>query len=93
MATDIEVLKQEIEELKAISKDTNRSVRKMRSSQRMHTFFTVLWWLTIVGVTGYTYITYVQPYVEKITSAYDNTKDLQAQVQEWFAQFGRTSGQ
>ena len=93
MDSDIEALKQEVEELKSISQDTNRSVRKMRRGQRMHTLFAVLWWLAIAGITGFTYVTYVQPYVEKITSTYDSTKSLQVQVQDWLAQFGQQKTQ
>lgn len=89
MDSEIDELKHQIEELKEMTAETNHTVRKMRRSQRWHTLFQIIWWLTIVGVTGATYYLYVQPYVEQVMNAYDNTKDLQVQVQDWFAQFGR----
>lgn len=93
MDQEIDELKQEVEDLKAITADTNRQVRKMRRSQRMHTIFTIVWWLTIVGVTGAAYYYYVQPYVEKITEAYGNAENFQSQVQDWFSQFRSTSAE
>ena len=89
--SEIEELKQEVEELKAITQDTNRQVHKMRRSNRWALLFRIIWWLTILGVTGAAYYYYLQPYVERAMDAYNNTKDLQVQVQDWFAQFGRTS--
>ena len=91
--SEIEELKQEVEELKAITQDTNRQVHKMRRSNRWALLFRIIWWLTILGVTGAAYYYYLQPYVERAMDAYNNTKDLQVQVQDWFAQFGRTGAQ
>ena len=88
MATDIDGLRQEMEELKAMTADTNRVVRGMRRGQRWRTIFQIIWWLTLVGITGATYYYYVQPYVTQAMSAYGNAKDFQVQVQDFFAQFG-----
>ncbi len=93
MDSEIDDLKQEVEELKEISADTNRLMHSMRRSQRWHTIFQIVWWLTIVGITGAAYYYYVQPYVEQVMSTYGNAKDFQVQVQDWFAQFGRTTPQ
>ncbi len=88
MTSEIDELKHEVEELKAMSVDTNRMVHKMRRSQRWHTLFQIVWWLSVAGITGAAYYYYVQPYVDQALKAYSNTKDLQVQVQDWFAQFG-----
>jgi hypothetical protein len=76
-----------------LAEDTNRVVHSMRRGQRWHTIFQIIWWLTIVGISGYTYITYVQPYVGQIMSAYGNAQDFQVQIQNFFAQFARQNPQ
>lgn len=93
MDTDIEELKGEVEELKALTQDTNRIVHGMRRGQRWRTLFSVVWWVAIVAVSGATYYYYVQPYVEEIMKGYDNAKGFQVQVQDWFAQFGQKKAQ
>jgi hypothetical protein len=93
MDTEIEDLKQEVAELKEVVADTNKTLHGMRRSQRWGTIFRIVWWLTIVGVTGAAYYYFVQPYVEQVMSTYDNAKDFQVQIQDWFAQFGRTDAQ
>ncbi|OGC87204.1 hypothetical protein A3D70_01715 [Candidatus Adlerbacteria bacterium RIFCSPHIGHO2_02_FULL_54_18] len=90
MDLEIQELREQVARLAKTSEDTNRQVRKMRRSQRWHTIFQLVWWLTIVGVSGWAYITYVQPYVSQALAAYGNAKDFQIQVQDFFAQFGRT---
>ncbi len=85
MDTEIDELRREVEELKEISADTNRTMHKMRRGQRWATIFQIIWWLSIVGVTGAAYYYYVQPYVEQVIGAYDNAKGLQVQVGDWFA--------
>jgi len=90
MDTEIDELKQEVEELKAVTEDTNRIVHKMRRSARWAMLFQIVWWLTVLGVSGATYYYFVQPYVTKAVEAYGGAKDLQLQVENWFAQFGRT---
>lgn len=93
MDPEIRELKQEVAALKEMTADTNRAVRGLRRSQRWRTIFSIVWWLTIAGVTGATYYYYVQPYVTQVMSAYGNAKDFQVQVQDFFAQFGRTEAQ
>ncbi len=88
MDREIDDLKQEVAELKELVAETNHAVHGMRRSQRWATIFRIFWWLTIVGITGAAYYYYVQPYVQQVMSGYDNAKDFQVQVQDWFAQFG-----
>lgn len=93
MESEIDDLKQEVEELKALTVDTNHQIRKMRRSQRLHTIFTIVWWLTIVGVTGAAYYYYVQPYVQKIMDTYGDAQNFQSQVEDWFSQFRQNNDQ
>ena len=55
MDPEISELKEEIKELKEVTHDTNRLMHKMRLSQRGHSIFQIVWWLTIVGVPGAAY--------------------------------------
>ncbi|MEK7109120.1 MAG: hypothetical protein AAB919_01650 [Patescibacteria group bacterium] len=91
MADDLQQLKQEVEKLRAVTEDTNKLVHRMRRGGRWALLFRIIWWLTILGVTGAAYYYYLQPYVGQAMNAYNNTKDLQVQIQKFFAQFGRTS--
>ena len=92
MDTDIEDLKQEVESIKAVTVDTNKMVHGMRRSQRWRSFMTLLWWTFIVGASVWSYYL-IQPYINQATAAYGNTRDLQVQVQDWFAKFGQTKTQ
>jgi len=91
--SEIDELRNEVEELKEITADTNRLVHGLRRSQRWHTLFQIIWWLTILGITGATYYYYVQPYVAQVMDAYGNAKGFQVQAEEWFAQFRQNTPQ
>ena len=92
MDQEIAELKREVESLKAVTVDTNKMVHGMRRGQRWRSFVSILWWLTILGLTGASYY-FIQPYINQAIQTYGDTKDLQVQVQDWFAQFGRTNTQ
>ncbi len=93
MDSEIDELKQEVAELKEVVADTNRTLHGMRRSQRWGTIIRVVWWLTVLGVTGAAYFYFVQPYVEQVMNTYDSAKSFQVQIQDWFAQFGRNNAQ
>ncbi len=86
-------MRQEVEELKRISIDTNRVIHGMRRGQRWRSFFAVAWWIVIIAVSGASYYYYVQPYVTEVMKSYDNAKGFQVQVQDFFAKFGQTKAQ
>lgn len=86
-------MRQEVEELKRISIDTNRVIHGMRRGQRWRSFFGVVWWIAIIAVSGASYYYYVQPYVEEAIKSYDSAKQAQSQVQDFFAKFGSTKTQ
>lgn len=92
--TDIEALKQEVEELKEMTADTNRQVHKMRRGARWGLLLQLVWWLTILGITGAAYYYYVQPYVQKIEQFYlsaqhgaQQAQGWESQVQQFFAKY------
>lgn len=85
--TEIDDLKAEVRRLNQTVQDTNIQVRKMRRSQRWHTIFQIVWWLSVAGITGAAYYYYVQPYVAQVMEAYDSAQGFQGQVEDWFAQF------
>lgn len=87
--SEIDDLKQEVRRLTETVKDTNAQVHSMRRSQRFHTVVRVLWWLTVLGISGYVYVTFVQPYVAAIMESYGDARAFQIQLQDWFAQFGQ----
>ncbi|MDE2071124.1 MAG: hypothetical protein KGI70_00060 [Patescibacteria group bacterium] len=93
MDTEIQSLKKEVDELKSLTLDTNRTVHKMRRAAWWGRLWGIVWWLLIFGASGAAYYYYVQPYVNTIMKEYGNAKDLQLQVQNWFAQFGHTTSQ
>ena len=92
MDTDLEELKQEVEKLKAVTVDTNKMVHGMRRGQHWRSFMAFAWWAIIIGASAWSYYL-IQPYITQATAAYGNTRDLQVQVQDWFAKFGQTKAQ
>ncbi len=83
MDPELAELKEEIEQLKEVTHDTNRAVHKMRRSQRWHAVFQIVWWLTIVGVTGAAYYYYIQPYVDRAVQTYNQVQDSAQQAHTW----------
>ena len=83
-------LKELVRQNTKLSQETKQMVEGMRRSQRRHVWFRILWWVAITVVSAVAYYYYVQPYVDQILHAYGNAKDFQLQVQDFFAQFGRT---
>ncbi len=83
MDPELAELKEEIAELKEATHETNRMVHKMRRSQRWHTIFQIVWWLTIVGVTGAAYYYYIQPYVDRAVQTYQSVQDSAQKAASW----------
>ncbi len=88
---DVEELKELVKRQAILNADTNKVVHSMRRTQRVHSLFSILWWVLVVGVSIYSYYTYVQPYVEQIVHAYGSAQDLQHQVTGFFGQYFGTS--
>lgn len=88
---DLEELKELVKRQAQLNADTNKMVRSMRRSQRIHTFMSILWWVLIAGVSLYTYFNYVQPYVEQIMGIYGSAQNFQGQIQGFFGQYFASS--
>ena len=93
MDSDTEALKQQLEELKRITVDTNRVIHGMRRGQRWRSFFGILWWAAVIGFSGVTYYYYVQPYVDQAQHAYGNAQNFQSQIQDFLSQFNKAKTQ
>lgn len=72
----------------ALAEENNRILRGMRSAARWGRFFSILWWLLVLAVSGATYYYYIEPYVEKAQEAYANGKSFEQQIQGYLQQFG-----
>lgn len=83
MDTEIEQLKQEVEELKTLTEDTNRQVHKMRRAVWWGRLWSIAWWLIIAGAGGAAYYYYAQPYVQKIEQYYTNFQHQTGLLQGW----------
>lgn len=89
--TDMQELRELVKRQTQLNADTNKVVHSMRRSQRIHSFFAIVWWLLVMGVSVYTYFNYVQPYVEQVVELYGSAQDVQGQVQGFFSQYFGTS--
>ena len=83
-----------LEDIYRLTLDTNRMVHKMRRSVLWGRFFTVVWWILILAVSGYTYYVYAQPYVQKLEQLYAQAgattaqaESLQSEVSGFFGNF------
>ena len=97
MDPEIAELKREVAELKAMTADTNRIVHGMRSSQRWHSFMTLVWWAVIIGATVASYYL-MQPYIQKAIDSYQglqqsgqNAQSLQQQATDFLKNFTQPS--
>lgn len=88
---DMQELKELVKRQAQLNADTNKVVHSLRRSQRMHTLFSIVWWLLILGVSAYSYYAYVQPYVQQVMSAYGSAQNLQHQVSGFLGQYFGTS--
>ena len=73
--------------MRVVVEDTNHIVHKMRRSARWSLIFSILWWLSIIGLTGALYYYYLAPYIEGIKEIYGNAQGWEDQVAEFFRNF------
>jgi hypothetical protein len=88
---DLEELKELVKRQAQLNADTNKVVHSMRRAQRLRSLMSIAWWVIIIGVSLWSYITYVQPYMDQILKAYGSEQNLQQQVQGFFGQYFGTS--
>lgn len=88
---DMDELKELVKRQAALNADTNRVVHSLRRGQRIHTLMSFVWWALVIGVSAYSYMTYVQPYVSQIIAGYDSIQGFQNQARSLFGQYFGTS--
>jgi hypothetical protein len=89
MDQDIEELKQEVEELKAMTEDTNRQVHKMRRAAWWGRAWAIIWWLLVFGVSGAAYYYYAQPVIQRVEQYYESFQHQSGQAQNWGSELGQ----
>jgi hypothetical protein len=67
----------------ALTQETHQMVHAMRRSARWASILHWGWWLIVLATSGYFYFSYVQPYVERVQSAYEQTQAGIHQAQDW----------
>lgn len=85
MDPELHELREEVKRLRVLTEDTNKTVHKMHRAARWSFVFSVLWWLTIIGLTGAVYYYYLQPYVEQIIALYNQAKGLDDELFNFFS--------
>ncbi len=99
MAVDLnnEELERLVKKTLALTEENNKILRGMRSSARWGRFFSIVWWILVIAISGAAYYYYLQPYVEKATEIYNQigmsgqqAEGYGAQFAEFLKQFGKT---
>lgn len=88
MDVDMDELRDLVKKNFELTQENNRILRGMRSAARWGRFFSILWWVLILAVSGATYYYYLQPYVEKAQQAYANGQNFEQQIQHYLSQLG-----
>lgn len=57
-----------------LEKENNRMLKKIRRSGIITTVITIVYWGLLIGVPLYIYYSYVQPYMNEISSSYSQIK-------------------
>jgi hypothetical protein len=92
MDADIDELRSLVKKNLELTQETHRIVRGMRSAARWGRFFSVVWWLIIIGLSAASYYYFVQPYVQQVQTAYDSGKNFQQQAQDFLQKYVGTGG-
>lgn len=86
MDDEIDALRQEVDELKQLTQDTNRTVHKMRRSIWWGRLWTLVWWGAVFLLSGAAYYYYAQPYIDKLEQYYAGFQQQASQAQSWESQ-------
>lgn len=94
MDPEIESLRREVKRLGTLVEDTNSQVHKMRRASRWALLFQIVWWLSVIGITGAIYYYYLLPYIQAIMEMYgqlrasgQEAQNFGLQVEEFFRNF------
>jgi hypothetical protein len=86
MDDEIGALRQEVDELKAVTLDTNRTVHKLRRGIWWGRLWTLVWWVAVFGLSGAAYYYYAEPYIQKLQQYYAGFQQQATQAQTWESQ-------
>lgn len=68
-----------LKEILELTRENNRLLRKMYRNAVIGNILRVLWLTVIIGVPVYLYLTFLQPYIQDLSEAYEG---VQTQLQE-----------
>ena len=67
-----------LQHVTAVAEENNAILKGIRRSQRIGRLFSIFYWLIIIGISLGAYII-IQPYLDKVTGAYNGAQsDLQS---------------
>ncbi len=75
-------MRQKIDDLFELTKENNKILRKLRSSQKWASITRLLYWAVIIGISVGAYY-YLQPYLQKIMNAYSQSMSTLDKVQNF----------
>ncbi len=71
----------------ALTQENNRILRGMRSAARWSRFLSIVWWIIILAVSWYSYVYYLQPYIQKAEEVYAQIGQSGQQAESYGKQF------
>ena len=75
-----------------LTKENNRMLKAMRSSQRWHTFFRFVWLIVLIGGPIVLYYLYLEPYVEEARVMYEEAQQNMERMRELKTSFQASIG-
>jgi hypothetical protein len=85
--TEIQELKEEIEDLAKITKDNNTVLRRIQQQGRLSLFVNILYWMVIIGSMFGAYY-YLQPFIGTFKDKYDQLINIPQKIQQITTQPG-----
>jgi hypothetical protein len=79
--TEIQELKEEIEDLAKITKDNNTVLRRIQQQGRLSLFVNILYWMVIIGSMFGAYY-YLQPFIGTFKDKYDQLINIPQKIQQ-----------
>jgi hypothetical protein len=76
MATEIEELKELVRRNIALAEDTNHTIHKMYRATIWGKVFNILWFLSVLGLTGFVYYYFLAPYLGNIMELYSQAQNV-----------------
>jgi TRAP-type C4-dicarboxylate transport system permease small subunit len=82
-----------LQKILELTEENNHLLKKMRRSQALGRFMTILYWVIIIGITAGAFY-FVQPYIDRIVEAYTTVTNTAQQTKDTLNQLkGSDAGQ